>query len=97
MANLDTRSKRASSVGIMLVSVLSPVLPDGTIGDGDRQHTAWSYSGIAASAPVAPDIEGPPYYLRGSLTPTIYVTGSLEPTLYVTGSLTPTLYLTGSV
>lgn len=84
MANLDTRSKRASSVSVLLISVLSPVLPDGTVVQGDRQHTANHYSGIAAAAP---DVTGPPYYLRGSLTPTIYVTGSLTPTLYITGSV----------
>lgn len=48
MANLDTRSKRASSVGIALSFVLAPPLPDGTIGQGDRQHIAVSYSGILA-------------------------------------------------
>jgi len=49
MADLDTRSKRASSVGILLPSILSLVLPDATISAGDRQHTAWTYSGIAAA------------------------------------------------
>lgn len=53
MADLDTRSKRASSVQILAPYILSPVLPDGTINQGDRQHTAWSYSGIAAGAIVA--------------------------------------------
>lgn len=48
MANLDSRSKRASSVGIVLSFILAPVLPDGTISQADRQHTAWSYSGIVA-------------------------------------------------
>ena len=51
MANLDTRSKRASSVQVLQPALLAPVLPDGTIGQGDRQHTAHAYSGIAASAP----------------------------------------------
>lgn len=57
MADLDTRSKRASSVQIFLPFVLSPVLPDGTINQGDRQHTAMSYSGIAASG-GSPSISG---------------------------------------
>ena len=52
MANLDTRSKRASSVGIMLAFVLAPPLPDGTLDQGDQQHIAVSYSGILAEAPV---------------------------------------------
>lgn len=52
MANLDSRSKRASSVQILVPSLVAPVLPDGTLAQGDRQHIAWSYSGIAAQAPV---------------------------------------------
>jgi|SRR3990167_7407597 len=50
MANLDTRSKRASSVQILVPWVLAPLLPDGTIAQGDRQHIAWTYSGILAVA-----------------------------------------------
>ena len=46
---LDTRSKRASSVGILLAFVLAPPLPDGTLGQGDRQHIAATYSGILAT------------------------------------------------
>lgn len=49
MANLDTRSKRASSVAILLPFLASPVLPDATLSQGDRQHIAFSYSGILAS------------------------------------------------
>lgn len=56
MSDLDTRQKRASSVGILLAFVLAPPLPDATISQGDRQHIAWSYAGILAEAPapVAP-------------------------------------------
>ena len=46
---VDTRSKRASSVNILLSTTLALVLPDGTISWADRQHTAWSYSGIRAT------------------------------------------------
>lgn len=49
MADLDSRSKRASSIAIMLSFVAAPVLPDGTIDQGDRQHVAFSYSGILAT------------------------------------------------
>lgn len=48
MANLDTRSKRASSVSILLPFMVAPVFPDGTLDQGDRQHIALSYSGILA-------------------------------------------------
>jgi len=50
MADLDTRSKRASSVQLLVPSTLAPVLPDATLDQGDRQHIALSYSGIAAAA-----------------------------------------------
>ncbi len=53
---LDTRSKRASSVGVLLPFVLAPVLPDGTIDQGDRQHIVCSYSGILAEASVVVSI-----------------------------------------
>lgn len=49
MADLDTASKRISSVGLM-GSILALPLPDATLGQGDRQHIAWSYSGILAGA-----------------------------------------------
>lgn len=52
MANLDTPSKRISSLGWGLHPIQAAPLPDGTIGDGDRQHIAVSYSGISAGAPV---------------------------------------------
>jgi len=50
MADLDSRSKRSSSVNIGNGWMLALVLPDGTIGQGDRQHSAWAYSGILASS-----------------------------------------------
>lgn len=56
MANLDTRSKRASSVNFWQPSIMALVLPDGTLSQGDRQHTAWDYSGILAGAAVAPTV-----------------------------------------
>jgi hypothetical protein len=54
MADLDTRSKRASSVGIALAFILSPPLPDAALSQGDRQHIAVSYSGILAGAAQPP-------------------------------------------
>jgi hypothetical protein len=52
MSDLDTRNKRGSGIGID-----SPMLrvwpnPDGTIGQADRQQTAFKYEGILASAPA---------------------------------------------
>ena len=51
MADLDTRSKRASSMQILEPATLAPVLPDGAIGQGDRQHIARAYGGINAAPP----------------------------------------------
>jgi len=48
MANLDTRSKRASSAQMLLPFVLALPAPDGTIGQADRQHAIWTYSGIVS-------------------------------------------------
>lgn len=52
MANLDTASKRISSVGL-LNCILALPLPDGTLAQGDRQHIAGTYSGILATAASA--------------------------------------------
>jgi hypothetical protein len=54
MANLDTRSKRASSVALFGL-LLSPVLPDGTLSQGGRQHVAFSYSGVLAAGGTPPE------------------------------------------
>lgn len=51
---MNTRSKRASSVGFWKPYVMALPLPDGTISQGDRQHSAWDYSGILAAIPVPP-------------------------------------------
>jgi len=53
VADLNTRSKRASSIRLWMPFVLAPPLPDGTLGQGDRQHIAWTYSGILAAAAAA--------------------------------------------
>lgn len=47
---MNTRSKRASSVGLWKPYVLALPLPDGAISQGDRQHSIWDYSGILAIA-----------------------------------------------
>lgn len=49
---IDTRSKRASAVQVIAPWQLAPVLPDGTIGQLDRQHCVWVYSGILATVVV---------------------------------------------
>lgn len=46
---MNTRSKRASSVNFLKPYALALVLPDGTIGQADRQHSVWDYSGISSA------------------------------------------------
>jgi hypothetical protein len=54
MADLDTASKRASSVNMLIPGMLAPPFPpDGTISQADRQHIAKTYSGISAMPAVA--------------------------------------------
>ena len=52
MADLDTRSKRASAISALRPYMIAPPLPDGTIEQGDRQHIAWMYSGILSSVEI---------------------------------------------
>lgn len=84
MANLDTRSKRASSVSVLLISVLAPVLPDGTVDQGDRQHTANQYAGIAAAVPA---VDGFYIYIKGSVNRSMSLAGSVNDTFYSRGSI----------
>lgn len=76
---MTTRSKRASSCGLLLSFLLHPVLPDATISEGDRQHIAWSYS--FASADDASEIT-----LTGSNDQTIALDGSYDVSIALTGS-----------
>lgn len=76
---LDTRSKRASSVGMLLgFCVLAPPEPDGSVivlSAADRKHAAWAYSGLSAGdvlpEPAAQVIEleasVPVYNLRATV------------------------------
>jgi hypothetical protein len=47
---LDTRSRRASAIGIAAVFLLAPPLADGVVGQPDRQHVAYCYPGVTSSA-----------------------------------------------
>lgn len=59
---IDTANRR-NSAGQFMLTVSLPA-PDGTIDAPDRLHTAWLYSGIAASAPAASANNGELLYLR---------------------------------
>lgn len=49
---VDTRSKRASVLGVAAAIILTLPAPDGTVGQPDQQHAALCYAGIAADSPV---------------------------------------------
>ena len=53
---VDSRNKRASVLGFGLAALLVMPAPDGTIDQADRQHVAYSYPGITAGTPIAPDV-----------------------------------------
>lgn len=50
---VDTASRRASCIGFDFPSVHVWPVPDGTIGQPDRQHIAYKYPGISAAVAVA--------------------------------------------
>jgi hypothetical protein len=49
---IDTRSKRASVIGVASAMLLTLPLADGTVGQPDRQHVALCYAGIQAAEAV---------------------------------------------
>ncbi len=53
---LTSRSKRASSIGVLAAFILAPPFPDGAILVEDRRHIAGCYSGYLA--PVIPRVSG---------------------------------------
>lgn len=52
MADLDTRNKRGSALGIDMPTLRIYSNPDSTIGQADRQQAALKYAGILAAAPA---------------------------------------------
>lgn len=49
---VDTRSRRAAVLGLVGGLAFTPPLVDGTIDQADRQHAAYCYPGILATALV---------------------------------------------
>ena len=49
---IDTAAKRSSALDHEEVWQWAAPLPDGAIGQGDRQHAIWTYSGILTGAAV---------------------------------------------
>lgn len=79
MANLDTPAKRLSSLDFEEVWEVAAPRPDGTIGQGDRQHSIWSYAGILFGAVIA-DVPGrvtPSNSLIGAITASNALRGTI--------------------
>jgi hypothetical protein len=77
---VDTRSRRASCLGIGLAAALTLPLSDGAVTQPDRQHVAFAYPGIAAST-----VDAAQAYITvrvGELTGTVRV-GELTSTVRV--------------
>lgn len=67
---IDTAAKRNSAMDHEEVWQFAAPLPDGAIGQGDRQHSIWSYSGILATAAIIiPGIQFTPQYEHLHFTP----------------------------
>lgn len=49
---IDTAAKRRSVPGISFGPGITNPIPDGTIGDRDRQHTGYGYVGIVPASPI---------------------------------------------
>ena len=56
---IDTAAKRFSAINVSCPWRGVSVLPDGTIGQGDRQAAAFLYSGIAAGGAAPADARNP--------------------------------------
>lgn len=89
---MNTRDKRASSLGWGLASLLVLPAPN-TLDQPDRQHVAYSYRGIAASAPAALVIHT--IAVDGTYLPTITLDGTYLATLAMDGTYLPTVALDG--
>lgn len=55
---IDTATKRASAINVGMPALRLLPIPDGTVGQADRQHVALLYGGILAGAVTAPTVFG---------------------------------------
>lgn len=91
MADLDTRSKRASSMQAYAPFIVAPPLPDGSIGAADRQHAAWSFSGILAGVTVP--LVLPPFWFDAA---DVYTPGAAECESFAAGPAAVEVYVSGA-
>jgi len=82
---IDTAAKRASAIGVGL-PFLRMVIPDGTIGQEDRQTIAFCYGGILASAGAAETIA-----IVSTITQAVALALTINQAPSVTSAITQTL------
>lgn len=92
---IDTAQKRASALGVALVSTLL-IIPGGGIDQSDRQTIAHSYGGILATAPV---IDTPDCYtaFEGEITASIGFEGVLTDSCGFSGTIYPYMAFQGQI
>ena len=78
---IDTAAKRSSALDHEEVWQFGLPIPDGSADQGDRQHLAWSYSGILAGAAAVtyPTVGG--LMVQGQ----VYVSGWIVGDVFVGG------------
>ena len=77
---VDTRSKRASVLGIGLAAALTLPLVDGTVAQADRQHVAFAYAGLIAGSPITSVAAMATAYRTNTVTATVYQTNTVTAT-----------------
>ena len=82
MADLDTAAKRNSGLDHEEVWQWGTPIPDGAIGQGDRQHSIWSYSGILSSLVVVTPFDLTLFRRTADLTLQAR-TGAADPALWL--------------
>ena len=93
---IDTRQKRHSCLAQRFGRLpfgrrfLAPI-PDGTIDQGDRQHTGVAYAGLAASSPQVGA------YLLGSIVIIPFLSGEVSSHPIFSGSILVLPQATGEV
>lgn len=92
---IDTAQKRASALGVALISTLL-IIPGGGIDQSDRQTIAHSYGGILATAPV---IDTPDCYtaFQGPITESMGFEGAVTDSCGFNGIVTSYMAFEGHI
>lgn len=85
---VDTRNKRASSIGLGLDSLRVRPNPDGTISRADRLHLTWLYSGSDQEGSMSADILPATLYIKRAVSVTLFAATTHPATAYIKRGLT---------